>query len=173
MSNTVKFLEFIYLQAKNNTLVWKPIYPNNMPCNSKQGIYADLNVKDGDNKWQYIKLSINYHFRCDEEGISYPSDGIKYYVLNYLVLGGNEEKIEIPTPTDNFNPFSDDNSCLVNSEGHLFAIFDDEETAKKAACSFLLHLLYPYIHLLNEEELKEWNEFVKLFPYDEIDLYDD
>ena len=37
MSELVTWLKAIYAKAQENKFEWKPLYPNNMPCNGKEG----------------------------------------------------------------------------------------------------------------------------------------
>lgn len=161
MSETLKWLKDIYLKAHNGDFLWKPIYPNNMPCNRKDGIYTDM-FFEKDGKYEYLKCSIQYLSEVDEEGFSHPEKGTKYYVLHELRIEDLEETFEIPEPTDDFD-FRNNLACLVNNYGRFRCVFDDEETAKKVISSELKNLIYPYTYLLNDEELEEWIGFVKQY----------
>lgn len=129
-----------------------------MYCNGVEGIYTDMFFKM-DNKYKYVKYSIEYMSRCDSDGISHPDEGIKYYVLHELVINDLDEKFEIPEPTGGIN-FNDDLACLVNNYGRFRYVFDDEETAKNVVKAELLHMIYPYTYMLNDEELNEWKTFL-------------
>lgn len=167
MSTLVEWMKEVYLKAKKCELEWKPLYPNNMLCNGVDGIYTDMNFRSNEG-YQYIKLTIQYQSRCDAEGFSHPEEGTKYYILHSLRIEALAEKIEIPEPKDTFNPFDDDDdSCMVNSYGRFRYAFDDEDTAKKVACTELIQMLYPYTFILSDEEGKEWDEFIT--PYLEED----
>ncbi len=164
MSEFVRWMKDVYTMAKSGRLEWKPIYPNNMPCNGIDGVYTELNFeKDG--KYQYIKYSIKYMSRCDEDGISHPEEGTKYYVLHELRLEDLEEKIVIPEPDDNVDLLGETGALMVNDYGRFRYVFDDEETARKVVCSEMLHLIYPYQYILNDDELKEWGEFLETNNY--------
>lgn len=159
MSEVLKFMKDIYRKIKDENLEWKNVYPNNMPCNGVDGIYTEM-FFEKDGKYQYIKYTIEYCSRCDKDGISHPKEGVKYYVLHELKIDDLEEKFEIPEPTDKFD-YNNDLACFVNEYGRFRYVFDDEETAKCVAKKDLKMMLYLYSHLLTEEEIDEWNNFVK------------
>ena len=158
MSELVQWMKDVYTKAKENNLNWKPVHPNNMPCNGIEGLYTDM-FFEKDNKYEYIKFTIEYVSRCDEEGISHPDEGIKYYVLHELREFDLNEKFEIPEPTDEFD-INNEYSCMVNNYGRFRYVFNDEETAKKVANKQLLHMLYPYTYILSEGDYKEWIKFL-------------
>lgn len=157
MSNLVPFLKEIYTNAMNNEFKWKSVYPNNIICDTINGVYTDMNFNI-DNEYQYVKFTIEYVARCDENCISYPDEGIKYYVTHELRLNGLTTGINIPEPSNTFS--TEDDSLLVNNYGRFISVFDDEETAKKTIGKLLYHLIYPYTYILNEKDAKEWNEFL-------------
>ena len=159
MSELLEWMKDVYIKAKSDDFVWKPIYPNNMPCNVVNGIYTDM-FFERDGKYQYIKYSIQYQSRCDENGFSHPDEGTLYYILHVLELSDLEEKFEIPEPDDKI-PFHNELACLVNDYGRFRYAFSDEETAKKVASNELLHKIYPYGFILSESEAEEWNRFVE------------
>lgn len=160
MSELVTWLKAIYAKAQENNFEWKPLYPNNMPCNGKEGIYTEVWFeKEG--KYEYLKFTIEYAYRCDEECTSHPEEGIKYYVLHKLRLTDLEEKFEIPEPSDHFQ--LEGLSCMVNDYGAFQHVFDDEETAKKVAANLLKMRIYPYLYILSDEEVEEWNQFMKQY----------
>ena len=152
-----------YIMARNMDLEWKPLYPNNMPDSGQDGIYTDMNLRS-DNGYQYIKFTIQYQPRCDAEGISHSEEGTRYYIFHSLVIDDLDEKIEIPEPNNDFDPFNDDkDNLIVNIYGRFRYAFEDEETAKSVACYELLHLIYPHSYILSEEEGKAWNEFLTAY----------
>lgn len=155
----LNWLKEIYIKAKTKNFNWKNIYPNNMLCNGVEGIYVDMFFKNN-NKYTYIKYSIQYMSRCDANGISHPAEGIKYYVLHELRINDLDDTFEISRPSNNFN-WEDNLSCLVNDYGRFRYVFDDEETAKEVVSKELLGIIYPYQYLLDDKELEEWNNFIK------------
>lgn len=160
MSDLVNWMKEVYLKGKNNDLEWKPVYPNNMPCNGIEGIYSEMNFqKDG--KYQYVKFTVEYQARVDEEGISWPSEGTKYYVLHELIINDSDVPIETPEPNDNYDILETENIGFINCYGDYRCVFDDEETAKKVAGHDLLQLIYPYTCILKEKEIEEWNAFIE------------
>ncbi len=159
MSELVTWLKEIYIKAKKNDFVWKPIHPNNMPCNGVNGIYTEM-FFEKEGKYTYLKYSIQYCSRCDEEGLSHPEEGTKYYVLHELRMHDVEKKFKIPKPSNKFD-WNDDRANLVNEYGRFRYVFDDEDTAKKVVAMELLQMIYPYIYVMSEEEGREWNRFLE------------
>ena len=149
----IQYLTDLYNVGKNNKLKWKNIFANNMINNPIDGIYAEVNIKYED-KWRYYKYTIEYKYRVDEDCITHPEEGVKYYVLYELILENQEKKIIIPKPASRVS-FDNWKALLVNSYGHLLGIFDDEETPKKAVNGLICDKLYPYMYILTTEEQKE------------------
>lgn len=160
MSALTDWMKEVYTKAKNNELEWKPLYANNYLKANPEGIYTDMNFRKND-KYQYIKLTVQYQSRCDSEGVSHPEEGTKYYVLHSLKMEDLDEKIGIPEPSDDHNICTDEKAALVNNYGRFRSVFDDEETAKSAAGRELIRMLYPFQYILSDEELEDWNSFLK------------
>lgn len=158
----LEWMKSVYAKAKENSFQWKPLYPNNMPCNGVAGIYLDMFFKE-DEHFKYVKFTIEYMSRCDENGLSHPEEGIRYYVLHLLEMNDLKESFEIPEPSDDYNPFDDTPADVVNDYGRFRYVFDDEETAKKVTCNELLQKMYPATYILTYEEERYWNWFVKSF----------
>lgn len=114
--------------------------------------------KMGDS-YQYVKFSIQYMPRCDENGLCHPEEGIKYYVLHKLSMNDLNEIFEIPKPSDDGFRFND-KACLLNDYGRFRFVFDDELTAKRVVPHELLQMIYPYQFILDDEELLDWQEFL-------------
>ena len=81
MSELLERLKAYYTASKSNSFEWHDYYPNNMPDNGKEGSYTFFWFKKKD-KFEFLKYTINYMSRCDEEGCSHPEEGTKYYVLH-------------------------------------------------------------------------------------------
>lgn len=160
MSTLLEWMKAVYAKAKNYNLQWKPLYPNNMPCNGVAGSYTDMFLMEGE-RYNYVKFTIKYMYRCDEDGISHPEEGIRYYVLHMLEIRDLEVTFSIPEPSDDYKMTDKTNADIVNSYGRFRYVFDDEETARKVACSELLQIIYPFTHILSEEEFAGWNLFQK------------
>lgn len=161
MSEMLQWMKDVYTKAKTGSLDWKPIYPNNVPSNGKQGIYADMSFRRGD-KYDYLKFSIEYKAICDENGLSHPEEGTQYFVLHKLKIHDLEEPIVIPEPDEHTDIWGESNALLVNTYGDFRYVFDDEDTAKKAVSNELLNMIYPCTYLLKDEE-DEWIEFLREF----------
>lgn len=162
MGTLLDWMKEVYTKAEENDLQWKPIYANNMPSNGKSGIYTDMIFKK-DGKYQYRKFSIEYVTRCDSCGISHPEEGIRYYVLHLLEINDLDNTFEIPEPSEDFVFFDDNsNACIVNEYGRFRYVFDDENTAKEVVCAKLKQMIYPYIYILDKEEVVEWKRFLTL-----------
>lgn len=158
----LEWMKSIYTKVKENDFQWKPLYPNNMPSNPLAGIYLDMFFKEGDH-FQYVKFTIEYKSRCDENGFSHPDEGVKYYVLHLLEENNLEEMFEIPEPSEEYHPFEHTNADVLNDYGRFRYVFDDEETAKKVVSNELLQKIYPATYILTYEEERYWNLFVKSF----------
>ena len=164
MSELVSWMKEIYKKAQCGEFEWKKVYPNNMPCNRVTGIYTDMFLeKDG--TYTYLKYTIEYHARCDKDGMSHPDEKTKYFVLHELRVRDLEEKFKIPEPSDDSWSWSGSNidnlSNLVNNYGRFRYVFDDEETAKSVVGHELIMLIYPYTYILSDEEEKEWKRFIE------------
>lgn len=158
MSEILEWMKEIFKKAKNNDFSWKPIHPNNTPCNGVDGIYTDMFFEKGD-KFQYVKYSIRYQPRCDKDGISHPEEGTAFYILHELRIDDLEEKFEIPEPNNN-SKWNDPYANMVNNYGRFRYAFGDEETAKSVVAAELIQMIYPYGYILSEKEQGEWNSFV-------------
>lgn len=156
----IKRLKEIYIKAKDNKFIWKPLYPNNMPCNGVEGLYTDMFFKNGD-KYDYIKFTIEYIYRCDEQCTIYPEEGIKGYALYSLKLNDLDSTFEIPEPSDKFDIMEDRLADMVNDYGDFNYVFGTEDIAKGAAVNTLLGIIFPYLYILNNEEAEEWKRFIK------------
>lgn len=154
----------IYTKAELNNFEWRPIYPNNMPCNGVIGVYTDMFFKRGDT-YTYLKYSIQYCHRVDKEGFSHPEEPIKYYALHELRYLDLPEPFEIPEPSNEYE--SNSIASIVNDFGCFKHIFDDEKTAKSFVSHALLVLIYPHTYLLNEDDAKKWNAFLDSFKNEE------
>ena len=158
----LEWMKAVYTRVKENDFQWKPLYPNNMPSNGVAGIYMDMIFKE-DEHFKYVKFTIEYVSRCDENGLSHPEEGVKYYVLHLLEENDVQEAVEISDPLEDYPPFADTNANRVNKYGRFRYVFDDEETAKKVVHKELLQMIYPYTYILTYEETRHWNWFVKSF----------
>lgn len=158
MSELLEWMKEVYIKIKSGDFEWKPMYPNNVLCNTLDGVYTDM-FFEHDGKYQYIKYSIQYQSRCDQDGLSHPEEGTAYYILHELRLFDLEEKFVIPEPNDKFE-LENDLAHMVNSYGRFRYAFSDEETAKKVVTNELVQMLYPYTYILSESEIQEWNKFV-------------
>ena len=159
MSELLDWMKDVYTKAKTSDFEWKPVHPNNMICNGIKGLYTDM-FFEKDGKYTYLKYTIDYQSRCDEEGCSHPEEGVKYYVLHELRRTDLDEKFEIPPPTEYRNK-DNDLAYLVNNFGRFRYVFDDEDTAKSVVAHELLMMIYPYTYILSEEELVEWRRHIE------------
>lgn len=170
MSDLLERLKRYYLAAKRKTFTWYDLYPNNMPCNGKSGIYTYFwfEKKDG---WEFLKYTIEYCHRVDEKGLTHTDEPVKYYVLHAfgkeyseqyrIPEPGNDSRLHDAPPEGEFHP------TIVNEYGRFRYVFDDEETAKKVVSYELLHMLYPNLYILPNEDESEWNKFVDENPFDD------
>lgn len=161
MKDLLKWMKEVYIQAKENKLEWKKIYPNNMVQNGIEGIYTDM-FSEVDGKYRYVKYSIKYQARCDSDGLSHPEEGTAFYLLNELRIDDLEEKFIILEPSTHFD-WDDPYARMVNNDGRFRYAFSDEETAKKVVSRELIMMIYPYGYLLTETEAEEWNSFIEKY----------
>lgn len=169
MSNLLETLKQYYLAAKQKQFTWYDLYPNNMPCNGKEGVYTYFWFEREDG-WQFLKYTIKYCYRVDEKGMTHSDEPVKYYVLHEY-KETLPEQLKIPEPSDRMSlskpPEGEFPQEIVNSYGRFRYVFDDEETPKKVVSTELLHILYPYLYILTDEERKAWDKFIKENPFDD------
>ena len=156
MSETLEFIKRMYLRAKKNDFEWRDYHPNNIENNEKEGIFTEFCVKNKD-KYDYTKYTIVYMYPTNENMVQNRENGVKYYCLYTFRM--NDLPKEYKTPA--VGQVETDYRMSVNNFGYLCAIFDDEETAKRAVVSHILGRLYPYGYILSEKESKEWIKFLK------------
>ncbi|MCM1164901.1 MAG: hypothetical protein NC299_04465 [Lachnospiraceae bacterium] len=171
MSEFVEVLKQYYLAARQKTFTWYEVHPNNMPQNPVDGIYTYFWFKRKDG-WEFLKYTIEYCHRVDEKGMTRVDEPVKYYVLHEF-RDTYPERLKIPEPNcahfggSKDPPVGEFSPYIVNTYGRFRYVFDDEETAKKVVSSELLHIIYPLLHMITEEEGEEWNKFVGENPLKE------
>lgn len=170
MSNLLEQLKQYYLTAKQKTFIWYDVHANNMPQNPKDGIYTYFWFEKEDG-WEFLKFTVQHCHRVDEEGLTHSEEPVKYYVLHEF-REKYPERYKIPE-LDRDPPLSWNKSAgefypsIVNEYGRFRYVFDDEETAKKVVSRELLHILYPYLYILSEEDRSAWNKFIDENPFDD------
>ncbi|SJZ74917.1 hypothetical protein [Eubacterium coprostanoligenes] len=113
-----------------------------------------MNIPKG-NKFTYIKFTIQYQSRCDENGLSHPKEDIKYYILHLLKIDDLTEPLIVPKPCNTGNIQTDSQisaALTVNNFGRFRYAFDDVETAKKVAVKEVEQLITPLLHCLTNED---------------------
>ena len=160
MSELVDYLKEICLVALGFKDDWIPIYPNDMPCNGLEGHYKYVNIKKGD-IYLFIKYTIAFHYRCDSKGVSHHEEGVKYYVLHELRIDNLSQPIKIPEAINNHEICSGND--IVNDYGRFRYVFGDLDTAKSVVKHSLLTCIYPFLHVLSDDELEEWRAFLDCF----------
>ncbi len=165
MSELIERLKSYYFAAKKCEHIWYDYYPNNMLNNEKSGIYTVFWFRDED-KWMFLKYTIEYMSRVDAEGFMHPEEGVKYYVLHEYE-STQDKPLTIPAPADNdrfeYDPETEFDPDIVNSFGRFRYVFDDEETAKAVISGELLRRIYPYLFILNEDERSQWKQFIETY----------
>lgn len=164
MSELSEYIKSLYATARR-CFEWKPLYFNNNSSMDENGIYSDMNIPKGD-KFTYIKFTIQYQSRCDENGLSHPKEGIKYYILHSLKIDDLTEPLIVPKPcnTDNLQTSSQISTALtVNNFGRFRYAFDDVETAKKVAVKEDEQMIMPLLHCLTKEDYSDVKEFIEKY----------
>lgn len=162
MSELTEYIKSLYATARR-CFEWKPLYFNNNSSMDENGIYSDINIPKGD-KFTYIKFTIQYQSRCDENGLSHPKEGIKYYILHLLKIDDLAEPLIVPKPCNTGNIQTDSQisaALTVNNFGRFRYAFDDVETAKKVAVKEVEQLITPFLHCLTNEDYSDVKEFIK------------
>lgn len=136
MSSTREIVEDAY---KMTGFDWKPLYPNNMPCNGQEGYYAIKLHELEDGVISGRKYTILYQRKTNEEGYLTEDAPIEYYVLfekSYLEIHGRKEH---PEPSDEDGFMSNDckentlHACEVNDYGSFSQVCKTLDEAKKMA----------------------------------------
>lgn len=152
MSSTREIVEDAY---KMTGFDWKPLYPNNMPCNGQEGYYAVKLHELEDGITSGRKYTILYQRETDEEGCMKADGKIEYYVLfeksYYEILGRKEH----PEPSDECDIMSDDwtENTLHDSEvndygGFCWVCKTLDEAKKMALARYQAVFGYALSHLL-------------------------
>ena len=136
MSSTREIVEDAY---KMTGFDWKPLYPNNMPCNGQEGFYTIKLHELEEGVISGRKYTIFFQRETDEEGCLKADGKIEYYVLfekSYFEILGRKEH---PEPSDEDDIMSDDwkentlHACEVNDRGHFSWVCKTLDEAKKMA----------------------------------------
>lgn len=152
MSSTREIVEDAYSMTGFD---WKPLYPNNMPCNGQEGYYAVKLHELEDGVTSGRKYTILYQRETDEEGCLKEDAPIEYYVLfekSYLEVQG---RMEHPEPSDEDDFMGDDwkentlHACEVNDYGSFSWVCKTLDEAKNRALKqYQLVFGYALSHLL-------------------------
>lgn len=118
-------------------LEWKPLYPNNMPCNHLEGYYALKLHELEEGVVSGRKYTILFQRKIDEEGMII-SEEVEYYVLlekSYCEIVGALQHPEpsnasIDSETERSNTL---HSLEVNDYGRFSCVCKTLEAAKKMA----------------------------------------
>lgn len=133
---------------------WKPLYPNNMPCNGLMGYYAVKLHELEEGVLSGRKYTILFQCEMDEDGITLENAGVEYYVLfekcydEIVGLGVH------PAPSDNVSMFSTHeggtlNALEVNGYGRFCYVCKTLEQAKRlAVMNYQMVFGYALSHLL-------------------------
>ena len=134
-----KDIEEVY-NMDNDSLVWKPLYPNNMKCNGVEGYYCLIFKKNDDGIVHGRKYTILFqHEEIDEgTGLVDPRK-INAYILFEKSYWDVIGPLEYPEATDK-EPYdllySNGNTLTssdMNDKGSFIYAYRDMESAKKRA----------------------------------------
>ena len=159
----LEWMKTLYDIARKGDFEWKEVHPNNMIGNGVSGYYTEFNIEK-DEGFEYVKYTIEFRYRTDEQCISHPEEGIKYYLTYEFIERDIEEPFTIPEPTENTD-FDDREALSVNDYGRMFQIYEDIETAKRSISYMFLHRIYPLGFMLKDEDVEEWNKYVRENPF--------
>lgn len=117
-------------------LIWKPLYPNNMPCNGLDGYYCLILHKGNEDKICGRKYTIFFQYKEIEEGTGHINrKEIDRYVLfekNYFNIKGPTKH---PEPSDDFDWYVESSDTLhateVNDYGSFVYAYEDLDSARK------------------------------------------
>ena len=89
--------------------------------------------------------------------LSHKEEGIKYFCLHSFHLSDLPQEYKTPE----LDEVESDYRLSINNLGYLCAIFDDIDIAKLAVKQHILGLLYPRSYILEDDESKEWADFLR------------
>lgn len=164
MSDLSEYIKSLYTIARRG-FEWKPLYFNNNSSMDENGIYSDMNIPKGD-KFTYIKFTIQYQSSCDENGLSHPEEGIKYYILHSLKIDDLTEPLIVPKPcnAEVSQTSSQVSAALsVNNFGRFRYVFDDVETAQKVAIKEIEQMITPLLRCLTKEDYRNVKGFIEKY----------
>ena len=145
---TREFVENAYKTTEND-LIWKPIYPNNMPDNGVEGYYCLMLHKDKEGKYSGRKYSIVFQYEEVEKGSGLiNTDKINAFILFEKVYREIIGPLDYPSSiNEESNPLYSKNtlnSYDMNSFGSFVYAYDNIEDAKKRAL-FQYKAIYGYV----------------------------
>lgn len=136
------------IELTQEGLMWKPLYPNNMPGNGLDGYYCLVLNTDSKGKIFGRKYTICFQYKEAEVGTGCMNkDEIDRYILfekSYVEIKG---KTEHPEPSNVFDFPNKDNdtltACEVNDYGSFIYAYETLEAAKQRALR-QYNLIYGY-----------------------------
>lgn len=164
MNELSEYIKSLYATARR-CFEWKPLYFNNNSSMDENGIYSDMNIPKGD-KFTYIKFTIQYQSRCDENGLSHPEEGIRFYILHSLKIDDLTELLIVSKPcnAEVSQTSSQVSAALtVNNYGRFRYAFDDIVTAKKVAVKEVEQMITPLYHCLLKVEFDDVKNFIEKY----------
>lgn len=124
------------LQLREEDLVWKPLYPNNMTGNGQEGFYSLIFKRDGDRIYA-CKWTIEYQYEETEPMSHISSAPIEAYNLFMARYFNVQGPLSYPEPAKDLDwrekeeiTFS---ACGVNTYGDFVRSYRALEEAKKGA----------------------------------------
>ena len=127
------------IELTPENLEWKPLYPNNMPCNGLDGYYCLILNTDSEGKVFGRKYTICFQYKEVEEGIGcVNTKEIDRYILfekSYFEIIGSTIH---PEPSDDsWNLWEESENTLnaaeVNDYGNFVYAYETLDGAKKRA----------------------------------------
>lgn len=137
---------------KAEDIVWKPLYPNNMPGNGLEGYYTFLYYKDEEGKYQARKYTILFQGETTPDGMVKHGAEPKYYILFTKVYSDLPFPPKYPSPDDapRRGCYNDElNAYDVNDYGTFVCVYESLDDAKRRALiSHKMINVYVMSHLL-------------------------
>lgn len=148
---TEEIVEFAE-KLKEKDLEWKPLYPNNMPCNGLCGCYCFLWIKNKEGEYSGRKYTILFQEKENEKGCVQKGE-VEFYVLFEKSYYNEQEPFVYPEPSNSSILASGKPTDIfdINSYGTFIRAYTSENKAReRALIQFKMIFSYAMSHLANQ-----------------------